>query len=193
MTNKTTPSNSSLGSINEDDLVAGIGSKNFKRGATAPQIVDNNNKNDDKPSGNDELKKDNVDEAEKIEKNNTLVSNDNINNLGVENNPDTNDNINEESEKTQIANKNSRKRNVKTKDFSDFFNKKVVIKDRVAAYVSPAHHKLLNKIVALIGAEQGATITSYLSNILNEHFELYSDEKIIGDHTIKDIINSLKE
>jgi len=193
MTNKKKNQDVSLEGLDEASLIAGIGSKSAIS-APKPIIQPTEHRPEETViTKNENEGKENSEKKAEINNVNSLDTNDKINNLDFEKPSSPNDNINESAEKISTPNKASRKRSLKPKEFNEFFQFKEIIKDRTATYVSSANHERLSKIVALVGSKHGATITSYLNNIINEHMDLYADEKIIGELTIKDIINPQTE
>ena len=193
MTNKRKNQDVSLEGLDEASLIAGIGSKSAVS-APKPIIQPTEHKPEETVNTKNENERKEISENKaEINNVNSLDTNDKINNLDFEKPSSPNDNINESADKNSSPNKASRKRSLKPKEFNEFFQYKEIIKDRTATYVSSANHERLSKIVALVGSKHGATITSYLNNIINEHMDLYADEKIIGELTIIDIINPQTE
>ncbi|MEJ6982421.1 DUF3408 domain-containing protein [Pedobacter sp. P351] len=186
--NKANPP--ALEELDEASLIAGIGNKSSVQTPNLQQTRTEHNQND--IVNNEQENRGGAGDQNPDEKNNnnSLHLNDNINNLDSEKHTPPNEDINGKTEQNTAGNKNSKKRTIKVKDFDEFFSSKEIIKERTATYVSGFNHERLSKIVAF---KPGSTISSYLNNIINEHMNLYADEPIIGNLTLKDIVAPKKE
>ena len=78
-------------------------------------------------------------------------------------------------EEIQPENRTSKRKKNTNEDYQDVFFKRIELTDRQPLYVSRATHEKLLKIVTVIGGRK-ATVSSYVENILQRHFELYQDE-----------------
>jgi hypothetical protein len=81
----------------------------------------------------------------------------------------------EETQETQPETKSPKRKKNNTEDYQELFFKRIELVDRQPLYVSRSTHEKLLKIVSVIGGRK-ATVSSYVENILQRHFELYQDE-----------------
>ena len=81
----------------------------------------------------------------------------------------------QKTETVQVEKPTPRKRKNQSGDYRETYFQKVELIDRQPMYVSRSTHEKLMRIVSVIGGRK-ATASSYVENILLQHFEQHQDE-----------------
>lgn len=79
------------------------------------------------------------------------------------------------TETVQVEKSTPRKRKSQSGDYRETYSQKVELIDRQPMYVSRSTHEKLMRIVTVIGGRK-ATASSYVENILLQHFEQHQEE-----------------
>lgn len=79
------------------------------------------------------------------------------------------------AESIQVEKPTPRKRKSQSSDYRETYFQKVELIDRQPMYVSRSTHEKLMRIVTVIGGRK-ATASSYVENILLQHFEQHQEE-----------------
>ena len=81
----------------------------------------------------------------------------------------------QKTETVQVEKPTPRKRKNQSGDYRETYFQKVELIDRQPMYVSRSTHEKLMRIVSIIGGRK-ATASSYVENILLQHFEQHQEE-----------------